>query len=383
MFDWDLYYKILLSNIRHPIFKVEILHDDERVLDEITQSVSKNTKGNLTINVNNGIRRSVNFALVNVNKRFLPSVNGLIKPRRKFKLWLGFKKDGKEILLPQGVFVMENPQVSDKNGEQMVHIVASDKFSLLDGTNGGELEGTYFISKDYTIYQIIRDLLQLKDENNYVIVNDVKAPELDIAYNTETPPYDKYIDSTVGDILLEFAKMLSANVYYNINGELVFEKDRPDNQKGSLWDFERGQFNYIEGTQNFNNKDVFNSVLIRYKDLDGIEKQYRIINDNDLSDTSIYNMPLRTKKMEYPEIYNEILAQDRGKYDLKQLAITYNSIDFTFIPMYHLEEDGVVTLINDKLNLLKDRYLIRTLNIPFGIGTASGSITKTSELEVS
>jgi hypothetical protein len=235
---------------------------------------------------------------------------------------------------------------------------------LLDGSLGGELDSTFIIPVSSNVYTAIKSVLSLAGDNI--------EPNLDSSFSTETTPYTitkEVGDGTLGDILIELAEMLSANIFYDENGRLTFEPDFNDNIKSSEWDFSTTQFNYLGGSNSYKYSKLYNSILIIGDNINGEVFDWTETNTNLLSPTSVNSLGyIRTKIIKDEFIYSDALAELRAKFELKREIAVQLESDITCIPMYHLDVDKIITLTNPDLGLISERFLINSISIPFKIG---------------
>jgi hypothetical protein len=344
-----------------PKVKIEFLRkEDESVEDEITSLIDAST-GSLSVQRQNGMRRSLDFNIINIDNEYLPNINKLWW-RSKFKLYLGLEVNGEDYYFSQGVFCLSNPNVIS-GSKKSIQIRAMDKFSVMDGSLGGELNSIYRIAAGTNIFEAIRAILALSDDH--------KEPVLDQTLNSITTPYDieKNTDDKIGDIIIELAEMVSANVYYDVDGRLNFVKDVDDVYKHSSWDFTTDQFAYLSGSREYKFNELYNSVLVTGDSINGFIYSYKAQNTNVMSNTSIPNVGFeRVKPIDDSNIYSDVLAEERAKYELKRIICLQSSINTSSIPLYHLDVDNVVTLTDSDLDLNKDRYLINAFTLPLRIG---------------
>jgi len=375
------YYAKLRTRYRKPKIKIELLHrEDESIYRSITTDLI-NSSGALTISNQNGLRRHLDLSLVNLDGEYLPDIDGLWVGG-KIKLWLGEEIDGEDLWFPQGVFVLTNPDAESYRSSRILRLKAVDKFGLLDGTVGGETNSTYIVPVGSNVYTVLRELLNGTSTSDLPV--DIKTPILDQQYAAEVTPYTlrKEVGDVLGNVLLELQGMLSANVFYNVNGEIVFERDSSDDIKGSLWDFSTDEFNYLGATRTYKFDEVYNAVRVIGDNIDGNLALYEAQNTNLASPTSIQNLGFqRTWVIEDPVINTDTLAEDRANYELKRVTALYSDISLSSIPMYHLDVDHVITLTDSGLGLNRDRFLINEITIPLSTGgQMTISASKTEEL---
>lgn len=358
------YFSKLRTRYRHPKIKLELLHrEDESVYKSITSDLV-NASGSLRISFENGLRRHLDLTLKNTSGEYLPDIDGLWIGS-KIKLWLGEEINGEDFWFPQGVFVLNNPDAESYLSSKLLRIKAVDKFGMLDGTVGGELNSTMIIPVDSNIYAVLREILNGTSTQDLPV--DIKTPVLDQAFINEVTPYTlrKEVGDVLASVILELQGMLSANVYYNVNGEMVFEQDYNDDTKGSLWDFSVSEFNYLGATRTYRFDEVYNAVRVIGDNVDGDLALYEARNENLASPTSIPNLGYqRTLLIEDSVINTDALAEARAKYELKRVTALYSDISINAVPMYHLDVDHVITVTDPALGLNRTRLLIKDITIP-------------------
>jgi hypothetical protein len=149
---------------------------------------------------------------------------------------------------PQGVFYITNPSDTYNPDTRTVTINGADKWAYLDGTLFGRLSGTYQTNIDVDLYSAIREILKLsrfKDDfsraDNKDEMVDPTLPLLSPDFKNkqtelttinkdtgETETITKYVwqcpytaiverGKTLADVLLEYATILCANIYYDVN----------------------------------------------------------------------------------------------------------------------------------------------------------------------
>jgi hypothetical protein len=372
------YIESLKSGIFSPIYRVEWLRNDETVRGEIPTSIIKD--GNLTISNQNGIRRTCDIKLINTDGFYIPQPEKLWI-QTKFKLWLGLKTKNGDFLLPQGVFVLSNPEVTSELNNSEIRLKGEDKFSLLDGSLGGELTETYSIPLNSNIPTVIRQIVNVE-------CKDIKIPNITSAFNSQVTPYTMTNDKSYGDILIEIANMLSCNVYYDVNGRLVFEEDNEDINKSSDWDFSIVGNIYHSGSNSFPFSDIYNGVkVIAHNTVTLASYTATVKNENLKSDTRVQLGFERIKLIEDNYINSIELATKRCKYELKRLMVLCKKGNFNALRvLYHLDVDKIFTVTDkEHLNIERKRYLINQISIPFGVTNGDMSITcvDTSDLEFS
>ena len=116
-------------------------------------------EGELSVNLQSGQRRQATVTLSNLDGEYDFNVN---------KIWFGQQirlmeglilPDGTDYYLPQGVFYVKDPEETFEPGRKTARYNLADKWSSLDGTLFGNLEGIYQINRGENLFTAIASLL--------------------------------------------------------------------------------------------------------------------------------------------------------------------------------------------------------------------------------
>jgi hypothetical protein len=360
------------ANVLKLIAKFNLLREDESESDEFTTKI---ISGNLNITKANGVRRSCDITIENVDGSFFLDPQ-TIWLRQKIKIYLGYDINGVEYYFPQGIFVISDISYDDSAGNKTASITAIDKFSLLDGQLSGTLQGTYLVQNGNLIKNAMRSLL--------TEVGDPKYPLLDIG--TDTVPYDLYVEvgGTYGDVLTAMNNMISYNMYYDVNGVFRCEPETLDIQKPVLWDYTTANFQYQGGKASYPLKNAKNAVKVVGNNVNGNLATGYIENTNPESYFSV----ARLGGVPIIVVINDSLipddsyAQQRAEYELKKLMALYSEVSFYSVPIFFLDVNYIVTLTSPNLNFDRERFLINNLTIPLvpSAGMVTVNAVKASDL---
>jgi len=357
------YIAALKSGVYKPIIQIDWLRPDETVYQTLTTNL-ENSSGTLTAQRVNGQRRSLDFTIINTDKTYIPNPDG-IWIRQKFKLYLGLNINGEDFLLPQGIFVLENPAVTSNFSETKIAIKSLDKFSIMDGTLGGELDSTFIIPVGSNIQAAVQNILSLS--------GDPQSPIFYTGWVAEVTPYTiikERGNGTLGEIIVDLAGMLSALVYYDEEGRLNFVPDVKDFEKASVWDFTTEEVNYQGATYTQEFAKVFNECIVVGDNINGATVTAMTKNMNLTSPTSIPNVGFTRPLIITDPIINTVpLAQVRSEYELRQVMRVLASSNMNSIPMYHLNPEDVITITDVKnLGLNEQRLIVNGFSLPLQIG---------------
>lgn len=410
--NFDKYLKVIKEDFR-PAVKVEWLNPDESVNFEFTNALYK-IDVDLSVNYTNGSRRSCTLTLNNDRNAFPVDFDN-IWIGQKFKLWMGIYLDEKTpYYFPQGVFYVTNPSDTYNPDTRTVTINGVDKWAYLDGSLSGRLSGTYQTNIGIDLYDAIRSLLRLsrfKDEWNNETSTTTEVPKEEMVDPT-TPllsplfknktviistvnkdtgeieeveksvlecPYTAIVErgGTLADVLLEYATILCANIYYDANGRLVLEPmidtadDITDTNKEILWHYTIDEKTFLGLTQKHDFEKIHNDFIVLGNIANGYQFKGRVQNKNILSNTCVQKIGLRTMTpYEDNQYYSDEQCVELAKYYAKTDTILQKSGDISSVTLYHLDVNKLVTVSTPNNNMSKELFLITGFSL-----SSSGSMT--------
>lgn len=373
------YFEQLYKGDLTTIAKVEILRrEDESVINEITSDV---LSGSLTINKNNGVRRSLDITLSNIESKYKVDKYN-IWVGSKVKLFLGVKIGNQEYYEEQGIFMFNVPSDSSASNEKTFSFSALDKFCTLDGQYSGNLQDFIEIANGTNVNTAINNIFT--SEAILGIGNlDPQTPKLEPTDITLSYTLRKERGDTVFSIFDEIANYSSRNIYYNRFGKLTFEEDIDDTTKGSKWDFnfDKDTKSYISSNRTHNLDKIFNSIKVVGDDINGNYAVAVAKNENPLSPTNINLIGEKfAPVIDDTRITSNDLAEKRADFELKKLTRLNSSINISCLPLYHLDVDDVITVTDANLGLYKERFVIQSIS--FSLTNELMSITATNVREL-
>jgi len=349
------YKDAMLDPTRHQIFKIEWMDKDENIIDEVITDL---LDGSVSIQMQNGVRRSCNINFENNDGRFTPSNNGLVWISKKFKLYSGLVIDGEDVFPPesvQGVFNLGNPIVRSTGSTSIVSIEGYDNFSLLNGTLAGQLDTSVSTIEKGTL---ITDAVSLT-------LADAGIVQTPLIYSSDEQVPTNLVQeagSTYGDVLIELANILAWQIYFNQHGRPVFKPTPDETLIDRIWDFNDEEVSYMGCDHNFNYADVRNNIVVYGDNIDGALAVGTAEDNGVFSPTSISRIGKRTKSITDNMIKDSTLAQNRANYELRNSIQAYEYVDLRCINLDFLEANDVVSLRDTNGALDDDRYLIKQIN---------------------
>lgn len=376
----NVYIRAIKENLIIPKFRLSLLYPDETVKEEIVNDIISDN-GNLSINYQQGIRRSLNLSLINIDKKWLPNPNsGNMWMNSKFKFDLGVEINGVDYWQPQGVFIVSDPNAISKGADKSISIQFQDKFAFLTNPSGN-VNLTYETAMTDTVREVIQGLLDTDMGNGYKIdskpiILDPLLENVAIGMSIVKSP-----DTTIGDIIIEIANAFSADVYYNEVGNLVIKKNMQDYNgttyisdsiyKPSIWSFSDTSREYlgIEITYKFN--DVVNSVTVVGANITtNANYNYTATNNNPYSPTSVSVIGYRRLNIDDSLIQTQEEVEQRAIFELFKKSVSQNTISITCAYMIHLDVNNVIDLTEEYFGFEMERFLIQSLEIPISINSS-------------
>lgn len=356
--------------------------------------------GSLSVNFQNGTRRTASVTLSNLDNEYDYNIN---------KLWFGQNvrlseglvlPDGTDYYISQGVFGIKDPGESWQPGNKTITLNLVDKWAYLDGTLFGNLDGIYEVPVGTDIYGAIQSILSLSRGSQSVAGVIDNSPPIVSAYFKNysytlpsgetvlmsTTPYTLRVDSdngTYADVLLGLNEMMVGVIGYDSNGQLRVEPSQElvdDAKKEILWRFSPEDTQLLGATYSVLNSQVYNDIIVQGETQDNYAQPYgRATNTNRSSDMSIYtSLGKRTLRISAAGYASDKQCADRAKWELKQNCILKKSVTIECSQIFHIQENRIVSIVRtDKPGEPEERHLVTGFTRPIG-QTGSMTINATS-----
>ena len=404
--DYSEYLYTLKTNYR-PAIKIEWMNNDGSSYGEITNSYV-DMSGTVSVSMENGTRRTADIELDNSSGEFSVDVYNLWYGKM-VKLWMGvYLSDGSPYYFPQGVFYVNSVEESNTPLQRTVSLHLIDKWCFLDGTMWGNLDGIYIVPIGSNIYDALTKLLKTSrftgenvDEAGEPQTNAVDpiTPNLSSYYLTKTykdgettynaidTPYEIRMEygKTYADILLEFATILGAYIYYDVDGRLTIEPtqdDIVDSSKPILWTFTPNEQEFLSEDSSHDFGTFYNDIIVIGYTTNGKQAKGRAQNKNTASPTAIQIVGIKTyPPYEDAAYYTDEQCNELAEYYLKRQTIKQRSVQISSAPMFHLRENRLIECVRP-YTMEKEALLISGYDLPIGT-TGTMSITATSVNEFS
>ena len=186
-------------------------------------------------------------------------------------------------------------------------------------------------------------------------------------------PYTAKVErgKTYADVLLEYATILCAHIYYDANGRLVIEPmidtadDITDTNKEVVWHYTVEEKTFLGLSQTYNFDKVHNDIMVLGNIVNGYQFKARVQNQNLMSNTCVQKIGLKTKEpIEDNQYYSDEQCKELALYHAKMDTILQKSGNITSIPLFHLDVNKLVTISTPNNHMSKELFLITgyTLN---------------------
>jgi len=344
-------------------YHIYVLYPDETINYEIPPEKIK-PGGSYTENYQNGQRRSLTFTLYNESGEYTPGINNLWAGTR-LRLDACLEYLDKKITFIKGHFVINKTNPSLTAGAKEVVVTAGDKFSWFDNSTG-RLTDTYEIPEGNDIEEIVKTILLTEMGNGDVFdTKEILVDEKLKGKKTQVT-ITKNAGETYGDILLELATQMSAEIFYNANGNLTLvpisevtdDKDKP---LLGFFDADKGDLAQLSFDYDYNS--IVNRVVVLGNSKDGYVYRATAVNSDERSPLCYQRIGYRTGSIiNDSNIYSDLIALERAEYELRQKLIlkTTSSSPILFNPF--LSVNNLIAINSEYYDLQKEKFLLQSIS---------------------
>ena len=351
--------------------KIELLDVWENVIGEIIKDLSSENQGQISVSYNQGLRRSCNLTLSNIDKKYSPNEDSYFWFNRKFKIYIGLVCGINIYWWSQGIYVTKHI-TSDDN---VVNIEGVDKFAFLDGTLKLNMAETKYVAESGTsIRQLIQETLLL-DLGNGLPIDSIE-PVIDAQFNKAVLQREISVEEGgyIGEIFTELANSYSAEIYYDIDGHLIMHNQYNDSSTATfyciphLWNYDNKIKAHISGLSSDYSYENINCITVYTNSSKEENFSYTAYNTNPRSPLRVsLNGIRRGESQEISITYTDDDTEDRCRQYAEHLLSTHilQSVSKTFnsILIPHLDVGKAIGIGEDR-----ETYIIQSLTLPLGVG---------------
>lgn len=376
--------KIIHSQIVLPRFRIWKLHSDEKD-DYLIPCGDILSGGSYSENYQSGQRKSLSFSLTNEDGKYTPSINGIwLGTRFRFEIGVEIPNEDLTIWFKKGIFVVKSVNANNSSEQRTVSIECTDKFGFLE-SNACVMPETTTIEYGVSIKQLIKDILGISLDNGSLI--DGQPIVYDKAFEGRRMPtsVSQSAGSNYGELIMQIAEVLSAEVFYNDEGNLTFvpmiesiqDVNKPliDNLVDKKGDYQSNEFK-------FDFSSIVNKIIVIGGTVNGHICMAYAKNDNPSSPYSIGRVGARMgAAINDSNITTDELASERAEYELRKLYIyrTSQSATVFFNPL--LSVNNLISFTDSFFQLEQERFVVQSISYSIGYdGTMSIETSSLNDL---
>ncbi len=171
--------------------------------------------------------------------------------------------------------------------------------------------------------------------------------------------------------------MSSCDVYYNNVGNLCFGQTIEDVRRlltPALFSFDERPELVISSSTEYNHSEKYNGVAVTGMNVNGHLCYAELMNTNPYSPLCMGNVPTKIKAVTDENIYSNVLAFDRARYELSELVLYELSKSFSVIPIPMIDIDKIIVFN-------RERYIVSSFSMDIGEApTMKLSVTNIKEM---
>lgn len=374
--------KLLKRPVVKPRYRVSVLNPDETVNYVIPFEDIPSDGISYTEEYQSGQRRNITLKLINGDKKYTPSING-IWLTTKFKLDIGLLIKDEVVWFPRGVYVMGDVNLTNLGSDNTVSIQLKDKFSVFEGKMG-TLENAYEVEVGSNIEDVLYGIRSFSMGNGYIL--DYKDIILDpsfIGFKTQSTIRVEE-GGNLGQVISELATQLSAEYYYNNVGNLCFypiNETIDDSNKPVIWTFGKLSRNLWDLQLDYKNEEIINVVKVVGDNIDNGIYSAVVTNENPASPICIQQVGRRAApKYTEANVWSDDLAYDLARYYLRQASFV--AVDFSCVVGFNpiLTVNNICEVENDFIGAKREKLLITSISFGSSDGSMSLKLCNTKDL---
>jgi hypothetical protein len=367
----DKFKEALSSPVSEVHVKMELLDKNEKVLDVFTQHVSSDSSGSVSVSSDRDIRRMFSLTLDNSSGEFTWAENGKIWiDNKRVKLYVGLKcSDGTIEYVPQGVFIITQPEATHTVDDNEVKINGQDKWYLLTG-NFGRFTHETTVRKGTNV----REAIKIIAEGAGITKMMLDPTDQEVLYDMTFQ-----IGQNRGEAIKQMVEKAYLDdeyfydVYFDVNGYLRFTKYRDPLKEYPCWSYriEDGTL-YAGSVRKLDDSELFNHILVLGGSANTAEFRSEVVIDD--TDSEWSGHPYSIQKIgdrfwcwnnNNPDsnIDTQSQCDARAKFELKRRLKLSEIVAMDIAPNYLHEPNDVIEIVDEK-NGCVGNYQVKSFSIP-------------------
>lgn len=412
----ELTFKDIISILHNPIishrFRISILNPDETVSYIIPSEDIVEGSLSYSETYQQGQRRNLTFKLINSTMKYFPIVNKgnkyykiniinqddefvkkkLLTEENKILIWkntlfqydIGIKYNETILWFKKGIYCLGSCENSNSGAIKELTIQLKDKFARFEN-NTGKLLNSYEITAGVLARQVIQDLLNQDFGNGYQF--DIKPFFLDSTlydFKIQTD-IKKEAGDNFGTILLEIATQMSAECYYNENGNLLFlplDETLNDNGKSTCWQYQDQYPEIFSLTVKHDFENVINMVKVIGDNVDTGIYSALVVNNDPRSPICIGNIgKCPDDIITNANVWSNESARDLGRYTLRKKSLIPLSVSMSVKLNPLLTVDRICEVNNLEYKFKREKFVINSLSYSDTSLEVSMEVTNIQDLQ--
>lgn len=367
--DYQQYVNAVRSNLALHVIKLFILNNDETAKEDVSKYV---LSGNLSYNYQQGQTHSLNLTVVN-NDGFWDTdpINGNICNGTKFRLDIGLYANDVIYWRKCGIFVLKDVSYQG-TPTQTVSLQLYDKFSLFDKKLCGNIDSDFKIPVGTNLVTALNMCLQYDSGDGLAYDSKDIICESDLSSIVTPYTITKSPNTSIGDVMIELANMVSNDIFYNENGNLTLRpgvEDTSYDVRGVQWYYTgNNHLDYTNQNYNIDYGSIVNKVIVRGAILNGYQFKGIAINNNPFSKSNVYLNRINSELIEDSNITTDDLANERARYELEKRLILYTKNSFKSIFIPHLMAKDIIMWTCPEFKIYNEKFVIQSLSFQLGSG---------------
>jgi hypothetical protein len=360
----DNFRKALLSPSKTLYVKMEMYDNQMNFIESIEKQVSQNDIGSISVDKSRPIRRNFSFSLINKDGKYTWNENSLVWINKRVKIYSGLQlKDGSIEYIPQGVFILTEPQTQHNPSGNITSISGQDKAYLYNDKRGKFVYETT-IAEGINIATGIKTIAE--GETLFLFDNVTETVPYELTYSTSDNRWKAMQE------LAEFAK---CEIFYDVNGYLRLKKveDLNDLQnEAAVWSFTKGDMFYAGNVRKMDESNLYNHYIAIGGGAENQTVRDEIIITE--SDPKWVNSPYSIEKIGRCVYFHNDGNADtllstveechwRNKYELMNRLGYSEQVSMNIAPLFVLDASDIIN-VEDSENGVTGRYMVNKFDIP-------------------
>lgn len=345
-----------------PVFRLFVLKDDETVDYEISRDV---VSANLNINYQSGKRRTMNVVLSNESGHWAYGSHNTLFEGMLVRLDCGVVIKDTLYWQQQGVFLLQEPSFSVQDSNKTISLEFCDKWGLWDGSVYGNTQFKTIVPQGVSIRQVFNTYLH--EDNGTNKMWDIKACRFNSDYWNTNTFYTIKQDAgqTKSEVLLNMAKTISSDVYYDAKGHCVVESNVLEfinNNFPVVWSFKEGDTDCSSPSLKYNRSKYYNKITTKGNIVNGYQFSATVENKNRKSLYNTIDCPIIPKVNNNTKLYSDNLCLEQSMKEMIDQSRGLLSVTMTTGYLPFLDINQAIWLDFPSLNLMRSLYIIDSIS---------------------